>query len=340
MKNVLGLVDDFFRGLFNRIESNTSLDNYELGILRIFSGLFCLVYFLPKFGWLSEFSDSYFRPGYFNFTNVFNGFLPDWYFRLSDYLIIGLLVSVSLGIFTRVSLRILSIILIFNYGFQYSFGKVDHLILFPLLFLFLSFTNSGCQIAFIKDRESKFGSLSLAVFSICIVFAFFTAGFEKLFSWIDFDLGTSGVLFWYQYGYLVLDRQYLLANYFSSLHPIIYEVMDYLAVVFELSGVIFLFGTKKSWKIYLLIGSIFHFINTLVLNIPYTHHLIVFSVWLSFPFLKRCNFLFILYLVPLFFEGNLRDAFLWGIMIIFGFLNVFIYHKEVSTPENFKQDVN
>ncbi|AFL83429.1 hypothetical protein Belba_0779 [Belliella baltica DSM 15883] len=296
MKRIFLLLDYYFEKLFERLENNTKIESKYFPYIRIFSSLFTLLYFLPKFSWIGFLPNTFFRPDYFNFTNLFNGFLPNWYFILTDIIIVIFLILITIGVYSRVCLRLLALLLIFNYGFQFSLGKIDHLLLFPLFFLYLSFTNSGSSLAFKKDKKIGLDSIVTSIMAIFIVFAYFTAGLEKSFVWVDFDLSTSGVLSWLYSGYFLVGRDQLLANNFLDLHPLVYEIMDYSGVFLELLGFAFLFYSKKTWNLYLLFIVIFHLLNTLILNIPFTPHIILVSAWLHYPILSEKKYLYLLFL--------------------------------------------
>jgi len=175
-------------------------------------------------------------------------------------------------------------------SFQYSFAKIDHYILPYFLLLCLSVSGWGCYLAVQPEKEispaATERSLSLAAVIIC--FGFFTAGFGKALSWIDFDLNTSGFAWWYYGGYYNLDRKLLLAPLFNQVPFRALEFFDYAGVAFELSPLFFLLWSHKVWHLWLLVASFFHLMNTLLLNIPFVGHSLVFLAFLDFSALFEC----------------------------------------------------
>jgi hypothetical protein len=193
-----------------------------------------------------------------------------------------------------------------------------------LIFLLLAFTNSGVKYALIPDKKTVFHNVSIAVFALCLVFAFFTAGYEKAFVWLDFDLSTSGINYWFYGGYFTQFRTRFLADYFLQVPSLVKEFMDYTAVFFELSGIFFLLYNKKTWLLYLLLAAFFHLSNTLILNISFLSHFTVYGIWLLSPVLIRNKWYFFILIIPLFFSGLILPVILWSSLLIV----VFFYWRK------------
>ena len=191
----------------------------------------------------------------------------------------------------------MGIVILVKTGFLYSLGKIDHSILWTLLPFFMAYTDSGCKLAIYPDQNSNIHKMSISILAICFVFGFFTAGYEKALNWVDINTSTSGFMRWFYDGYFTLGRDKLLASSVLNFPWWLTEIFDYVAVIFELSGVLFLFHSRKTWLIYLLATCFFHLMNTLFLNIAYKSHIAVLGVWLISPFLKR--FKFLIFLIPL-----------------------------------------
>src|SRR5690606_36142347 len=131
---------------------------------------------------------------------------------------------------------------------------------------------------------------------------FFTAGYPKSLVWIDFDTSTSGVFSWFYPSYFTLGYDKLLADYFFFVPLWIAEIMDYTAVLFELSGILFLIYSRKSWRFYLILATIFHLVNTLFLNIPFTLHVVVYGIWLLSPQFLKHKWLPFIFALPFLLE--------------------------------------
>jgi hypothetical protein len=262
----------------------------------------------------------FYRPKPLTITSFLKGWPPPVYFELTEIIIIVLLILVVLGIRSRISLILLFIIILINNSFPYSFGKIDHHFIFNLLFLVLALTNSGSVFALIPDKKIKFQSVTLGVFALSIVFAFFTAGLQKAYHWIDFDLKTSGVLRWFYDSYFDSgNRGYLAPHFFDT--PIwLIEIMDYAAAIFEITGLFFLIYSKRTWFIFLILASFFHFSNTLILGISFIGHIVVYGLWLLSPMLqnlKNVISLLIVYALILVLPENHHSLIIWSVTLIF-----------------------
>ena len=168
--------------------------------------------------------------------------------------------------------------------------------MFPLFILGLSFTNWGTYNALIPDQKvsNQMQRRVLALLAVLLCFGMFTAGAPKAIRWLDFNLETGGFLAWFYSGFFNLEKQYLLAPFVLLVPPQTFEFFDYFAVIFELSPLIALLTGRKWWQLWLLVASIFHLANTLLLNIPFTIHAPVYLSFIPvrFPFSKTAQIYF------------------------------------------------
>ncbi len=137
------------------------------------------------------------------------------------------------------------------------------------------------------DKRNRFHSLSSALLGISLSFGMFTAGLEKLVRWVDFDLSTNGVLRWFYGGYFTLDRQDLLADAVLHFPPLLLEIMDYSAVIFELTPFVCLYLGRAFWKGWILVACTFHLANVCLLNIAFNHHIPIYLAFFLFPLLDE-----------------------------------------------------
>ena len=157
-----------------------------------------------------------------------------------------LTVSVSfallLGVKTRYAGICYVLLTFIGNSFKFSFGKIDHPIMFPVFILGLSFSNWGTYYALIPDKKIsiKMQRRILAILAVLLCFGMFTAGFEKALYWIDFNLEKGGFLHWFYSGYFNLERQYLLAPFVLKVPPKIFEIFDYLLYLSFLQLLLFL----------------------------------------------------------------------------------------------------
>ncbi|MEM1309666.1 MAG: hypothetical protein AAGF98_09325, partial [Cyanobacteria bacterium P01_H01_bin.153] len=130
-------------------------------------------------------------------------------------------------------------------------------------------------------------SNAIAVLACILSFGMFTAGYEKYQNWLDFDLGTNGVLSWFYPGYFNLDSQFLMADLVFKIPFWLLELMDYSAVLLELTPFLCLIAGARFWKAWLLTACMFHLANLLILNIPFGHHIPVYCCFFLCPLLQE-----------------------------------------------------
>lgn len=274
-------IESLLEKTYSRITRSTALNETGLSFFRIFLGVFSLL-FTPRFYWIDAVPRSLFTPPLLSIANLFHTFPPAPTFQVIDWILIFLSFCILLGIKTRISSFLYFLLLVFAESFHFSFGKIDHYVLYTLVYLILALTNSGVYNALIADRPVRKSTqeLALSLFGIFICFGMITAGFPKMIAWIDFDLHTSGILSWYYSGFYSLGRQEFLAPYIPYVPLWITEMADYAAVVLEMTGLIFLIHSKRAWQLWLMTLCMFHLCNILILNITFVVHVAVYGLYL------------------------------------------------------------
>ena len=292
MIRLLNSIDLALKRFFDRVELSTHVNTQQLALFRIFYGTILICYFLPSWSWLNEVPPSFYDPQLLSFAFLTDDFLPGHLFVFFDLAVVILLLMTILGVYTRRCLLLLYIISSILYSYTFSFGKIDH---YTNLFLFtypiLAFTNSGTQYAMRKDRtlSARTQKVSLSIMGIIIAFGYFNAGLAKCLSWIDFNPNTSGFLDWVYYSFFNSENQYLLAHYIFNIPNNLFEPIDYLAAVFEVSGFFFLLKGRKYWLIYLTVASVFHLTNLLVLNLSFALNVLCFGIFIISPVLAQLH---------------------------------------------------
>jgi hypothetical protein len=154
----------------------------------------------------------------------------------------------------------------------------------------LAFSDWGHLLSIIPDKQLKnsFNTRSLSLLSVLICFGFFSAGFDKALHWINYDFSTSGSIAWYY----KQQRSHLLGPFFPVLVPFWgFKIVDYIVVAFELSPLIFLLSGPKAWRLWLVGACVFHFCNTVFLNINFSSFALAylaFADWsLLYEWLER-----------------------------------------------------
>ena len=279
------LAQRFWRRVGNAVDTNTE----SLALFRIVFGLFMLLFSTPYTAWLGSVPQAFFNPPYLSFANLVKDFPPAPFFYALDILAVLLLGCITLGIKARFSSLAFFVVAVLGNSFAYSFGKIDHSFLVLALVFCMAFSTWGTRYALLPDKPHSFDNrrLSLSVFAVMVAFGMFTAGFLKAIYWIDFDTSTSGFLRWFYSGYYTLGRTELLAPLVAYMPTSFFELADYTAVVFELGGFVFLLLGRRAWRSWLLAAAAFHLINTLVLNINFNRHFLVYLAFVNFSVLKR-----------------------------------------------------
>lgn len=289
MSRFISYIDLGMARTFEQVKLSCRVDDLSLACFRTFFAWYILLFDAPFFLWMASVPQGFFSPPILSFANLFDDFLPVIWFYAGDLLSLGLLGCVALGIRARLTGRLLAVTVIFFSGFQYGFGKIDHDILVWVSLLGLSFTNWGTRLALVPDRPVSVDrqATALGLIGVFIAYGLLTAGLEKAFNWMDFNLQTSGFLRWFYNGYFNLGRQALLMPFVFDVPMLLIELGEYMAVLFEISGFYFLIRSPRLWRIWLLTACIFHFGNTLVLNISFYIHVVVYGLFLLTPVFRQ-----------------------------------------------------
>ncbi|MCC0177965.1 hypothetical protein I4641_13355 [Waterburya agarophytonicola K14] len=284
MKNFLNWIELKLSILWYKAEKSAKNNSDSLSKLRIFYGIFILLFLNLSFSWIGEIPQGLFLPNFLSLSIFFNGF-PHYNFMLGiEIILVCLGFCLLLGIKARWTGIAFIIVYIIGNSFSFSFGKINHgSVMFITFILGLSFTNWGVNNALVPDKRvsEKFEQRVLATLGVILCFGMFTAGLEKALYWVDFDLNTGGFLSWFYQGYFTQGRERFLAPLILQLPPQMFEVADYLAVVFELSPLLALLSGRKWWLLWLLVACTFHLANTLLLNINFIAHAPVYLTFVS-----------------------------------------------------------
>jgi hypothetical protein len=278
MKRSLIFVERTLGVCWQRIEDTCSNDARSLGLFRIFWGAYVLLFYAPYSAWTSQVPQSFYSPPVLSPAFLFPGFPPYGVMLAMDLVRIWLVVLITIGIRTRVCTIVLCLLTFISLNFVYSFGMVVHDILVWVVALCLAFTDWGVPYALVPDRRvnPKVAARALATAGVLIAFGMFTSGAVKALHWINFDFSTSGFANWFYRPYFTLDRTFLLAPIVLKIPPESFKILDYIAVVFEVSAFFFLFAGRIGWRIWLLIAAIFHLANLLLLNIDFYFQALVY----------------------------------------------------------------
>lgn len=278
----ISILNDLF---WYRIKNSTCLSVESLAVYRIIIGLFLLSRMPQSYSWISDYPQAFFDPPLFSLASLFSGFPAKGVFYFLDSILIASLFCFIAGIKVRYATILYLIFSIIGQSFKYSFGKIDHDVTLYVLLFCMILSGWGERMALVPDKEAKDKSnisKGLSLFAIVLCFAMFTAGIHKSLSWIDFNTNTSGFISWFNDGYYNLGRRNLLAPYVLYIPKIILEVIDYAAVAFELSPLLFLLISRKAWQTWLLIACVFHLSVAFMLNIFFTANAVAYLVFADY----------------------------------------------------------
>lgn len=283
-------IDALLHRFFTRVSESTAITTLQLACFRIFFGGALLVYFLPSWSWLKDIPPAFYNPRVISFAALTDAYPPFSVLVATDVLVILLLLCITLGIYTRISLLFMFVISAIFFSYSFTLGKIDHYTnLFLFAYIVLAFTNSGTKLALVKDKKvtTITQTRALSTMGIIIAFGYMTAGILKCARWIDFDLTTSGFLDWFYGSFFKDDHHYLLAEYVFRLPVFFYELADYTVAILEVSGFIFLWKGKKYWRIFLVLCATFHLLSLLTLNLGFTLNVLCLGIFLIAPVLSR-----------------------------------------------------
>lgn len=282
-------IENIHKGIWNRIQRSTEVSDNSLAAFRIVFGFLVLLFFTFRFSWIGNMPDTLFDPPKISISAIFSSFPPTAYFKILETVFVLSVVCICLGIRARSASLIAGISYLLMSSFANSFGKIDHDVLFLAVFICMYFSNWGTKHAIVADRKTNYMLRGETLLAIFIAFGMFTAGFQKAFLWIDFNMAESGFLRWFYNSYFSLGRTHLLAEWVFNFPPILIELFDYFAVLLELTAIIALLYGRSSWRIWILIAAIFHIGNLLFLNISFSIHLLVYLPFVIHPLKKSVN---------------------------------------------------
>lgn len=278
-------VEDMTARFWCRVAINAYAPMHWLGIFRWLYGGYLILFDLPSWQWIGSVPQSLFNPPLLSPAILVSGFPPALFFLGLDLAVIACLVLMTVGLFTRLATGGYAIAFLIGNNFNYSFGKIDHggattMLLLPCMIV-AGWGDSYSVDARLRQDGRRGGSArglrkGLALFAFVLCFAMLTAGLPKAASWIDFNLGTSGFLSWYYPNRFALGREFLLAPLVSRTPLWAFELGDYVAPVFELSGILALMRSHRSWRLWLGAAALFHLCNALVLNIAFTQQAVTY----------------------------------------------------------------
>ncbi|MBI1193463.1 MAG: hypothetical protein GC205_09835 [Bacteroidetes bacterium] len=263
-----------------------------LGLYRIAYVLFVLfIYGLPDFSWIGSQPDYYYLPRMFSVGALFQEF-PSSNVFFALQLIIALGYALLLvGWKTRVVSYAVPIAVLVCKTFSYAFGHLDHDIfawIVPLVFAGSGWGNAYSVDAW-QNRNRPIPPTtgwSGHMLAFLLSMAMFTSVLAKIIGgWLILD--NQAVEAHFAYNYYVVGRHDLLATPFLGIKSAFFwEFMDWTAVLFEFSFIL-LMWRRRLFRALIGVACIFHFLNMVMLNIPFTENIGAYLAFISWDWVKN-----------------------------------------------------
>lgn len=283
-----------FHKLTSWIHEEYALSDRSMSVYRV---LFCLVTIfwigIPNYHWIAGHPAIIYTPPTYSIGSLIHTF-PDFIFLEG----ITMLLTISFGLllfgrYTKQVSILITILLIIGNSFMYSFGKIDHDILFVLLPGLMAYSGWGNYYSLDAYYDNRLPSKPWLVTLVAFIlgFSMWTAGVPKyLHGWLD---PSSQAV----YGYFI--RKYysnselaLLATFMvNNFNDYLWEVFDWLAVIFEL-GFLVAFFKAKIFRVFVFFALCFHLINGLMINVYFIVNTVVYLLFLPPSYFEKITFWF------------------------------------------------
>lgn len=259
-----------------------------VGLYRILYASFVLFVFTPGHAELLDFSFVGTLPNAFFLPPpgplmLLPGTPPVWLLDALHLLLTGSLVALLVGYRTRWASWAVFGLLLTGYGFAFSVGKVNHVMLFVLLPLVMSLTNWGA--AYSMDAQANrtpriVQTWPLALLALLVGFAMFTAGFSKFIGgWLDPTTQATQGHFVKQF--FARGRQDFLAPWLLQVDSVVFwEFLDWGTVLFEM-GFLAAIVRRYTMRGFVAAAIGFHLGTLLMLNIAFVFNYIVYAAFIN-----------------------------------------------------------
>ncbi|MAT06298.1 MAG: hypothetical protein CL424_14770 [Acidimicrobiaceae bacterium] len=268
---------------WNRVDVSTASPDRSLQVVRWLVGLYLLVIEAPHYTWIDEAPTAFFDPPVFSIAHLAGAFPAEPFFLVLDLVGIAAIVLMTVGVRTRAATIVVVVCRLIGTSFLFSFGKIDHTIMLTVFLALMAYCEWGRQPLRTSGAARDVACATAArsqrarsLYAVVLAFGFLTAGLPKLLKWVDGDTSTSGFLSWYYEGVLDLRRDGMLADLVPGIPATLLELVDVAAVGVEVVGFLALLLGRLWWRSFLLLVSMLHLANVLVLNIEFSAQAITY----------------------------------------------------------------
>jgi len=236
---------------------------------------------LFDFSWWGGFPTSMYFPPPGPFQ-LLPGLPPAWVGAAIEIAVALSFACLAFGYRTRLVSWSATLLMLLGFGLTYSFGKIDHPILFVIAPAVLSFTGWGGALSVDSARglrSSGFQQWPLRLFAVLIGLGFFTAGFAKLRAgWLSPDTQASRREF--LTAYVEGNRGGILPSFVTVDAPVIWEIVDWLTVALEL-GLVLCALSWTAFRVGIALTTLFHLSVMIMLTISFGFNVLAYGAFVQ-----------------------------------------------------------
>lgn len=236
---------------------------------------------LFDFSWWGGYPSAMYLPPPGPFQ-LLGGFPPVWFAVSLEIAVALALACLAFGYHTRIAGWAATVLMIIGFGFTYSFGKIDHPILFAIAPAVLGFSGWGDELSIDKLRGARrvgFRPWVIRLLALLIGLAFLTAAVSKLRAgWLL--PGTQAVRREVLSAYVDGNTGGILPFLVSLDLPALWEVFDWATVILEFS-IIFCALSWRAFRVAISIATLFHFGVYILLTISFGFNVLVYGAFVQ-----------------------------------------------------------
>jgi hypothetical protein len=264
-----------------------STDLHTLGLYRIFYALFALGYVLPDYLWISGFPVSFLNPP-MGIASFFTGFPPQIFFQGLNIALISCATLMLFGRWTTQVSILFSLLLFVGNSWSYSFGKINHDILFVLTPVLMALAGWGGAYS-IDEKLGKGVSVrpwAISLLGLIVALAMFTAAVSKILGdWLNTEThSTLAHLIRNRYG---AGREALLTDVALAIRSnVFWELLDFSTIMIEAAFLASVLN-RKAFRITCALACFFHLGIALVMQITFTSNLVAYAAFFPWSSVMR-----------------------------------------------------
>jgi hypothetical protein len=319
-----------------RIIDRIIFDEYQptresLVLFRFLYALCLLTLALPRLFWIEKFPATFFAPPLGLTYLFFTGFPPGWVLSLLDAVPVVATVYLLCGRAVSVASWVVTLALIVGNAWSYSFGKINHDILFvaaPAVMMLAGW-----------DGRRPVRAWPMALYAWCIGLAMFTAAWQKALSgWLD--PSTHAVLAHTLGNISMTARETVTAQFLLQWTPsVIWEAQDIATVLLE-GAFIVLWPWRTGFRAVCAFACLFHLGVALIMRITFLSNLLAYAAFVEWrdlpgaPALLRLRLWFESWSAAQVLAAGIVTAIVFATVgnPVENFARYLLFHDEATTP--------